>query len=220
MDLGSTIVPLGSTNGSTNAVMFGVVLMHFRDAELKWHAERPAPKLANHDMDAPPWWHFKQKQFIYIDGFASKGHRGLSQFAMVRANGPEKFREWEESFKDVFAYMSSLEAPKYPLAIDQPLAAKGEIAFNRVCAECHGSYGKDREYPERMVPIDEIGTDRVRYDALTPQHRRSYGQSWFNHFGEQPNIEKPEGYVAPPLDGVWASAPTFTTAACRLCATC
>ena len=34
MDLGSVFVPLGSTNGTTNAVMFGVVLMAFRDADL------------------------------------------------------------------------------------------------------------------------------------------------------------------------------------------
>ena len=31
MDLGSTIVPLGTTNGTTNAVMFGVLLMAYRD---------------------------------------------------------------------------------------------------------------------------------------------------------------------------------------------
>jgi hypothetical protein len=37
MDLGSLIVPLGGSNGTTNAVMFGVALMNFRDVELNVH---------------------------------------------------------------------------------------------------------------------------------------------------------------------------------------
>jgi mono/diheme cytochrome c family protein len=209
MDIGATVVPLGSTNGSTNAVMFGVVLMNFRDANLKWHDDRPPPKLVNHDMDAPPWWHFKRKRFMYIDGFASKSHRGLSQFAMVRANGAEKFREWEDNFRDVYAYLSSLESPKYPYEINHKLANTGRTIFNKNCAECHGIYGERSDYPERIVPIDEVGTDRVRLDALTPGNRRSYGASWFNDFGKRTTRESPPGYVAPPLDGVWASAPYF-----------
>jgi mono/diheme cytochrome c family protein len=209
MDLGSTIVPLGSTNGTTNAVMFGVVLMNYRDAELNWHDERGPPKLVNHDMDAPPWWHFKRKKFMYIDGFASKSHRGLSQFAMVRANGPEKFREWEDSFRDVYAYLSSVESPKYPYKIDQRLAETGQAIFNNTCAECHGTYGEKGEYPERIVPIDKVGTDRVRLDALSAANRRAYGSSWFNYYGNLRTRETPGGYVAPPLDGVWATAPYF-----------
>jgi mono/diheme cytochrome c family protein len=207
MDLGSVFVPLGSTNGTTNAVMFGVVLMHFRDADLNVHPGRSRPKLVNHDMDAPPWWHFKKKKFLYIDGFASKGHRGLSQFAMVPKNGPQKFRDWEASFRDVYAYLESLEAPRYPFQVDQELAAQGEQLFHRNCAECHGTYGANDDYPERLVAIEEVGTDRTRLDALTPAHRRSYGESWFNEYGQLPNRDNPGGYVAPPLDGVWASAP-------------
>src|SRR5439155_13883078 len=45
MDLGSVFVPLGSTNGTTNAVMFGVVLMAYRDANLALHKDRPLPKM-------------------------------------------------------------------------------------------------------------------------------------------------------------------------------
>jgi mono/diheme cytochrome c family protein len=208
MDLGSVFVPLGSTNGTTNAVMFGVVLMAFRDANLAL-VERPIPKMTHHDMDAPPWWHFKRKKMIYIDGFAEKGHRGLMQFMLVRQNGPEKFRLWEPEFRDVFFYISSIESPKYPYAIDTALAERGHIAFNRVCADCHGTYGSESKYPERLVPIEEVGTDRVRLDALTVTHREAYGQSWFADFGRKANISEPSGYVAPPLDGIWASSPYF-----------
>ncbi|MBW8884631.1 MAG: cytochrome c, partial [Planctomycetia bacterium] len=80
-------------------------------------------------------------------------------------------------------------------------------AFNRVCADCHGTYGAGGSYPEKTVPIDEVGTDRVRLDALSPAHRDSYGQSWFADFGKSANVSQPAGYVAPPLDGAWASPP-------------
>lgn len=209
MDVGSLFVPLGSTNGTTNAVMFGVALMAFRDADLNVLSTPTPPKMTHHDMDAPPWWHFQKKQLLYIDGFAGKGHRGLMQFTMVKQNGPEKFREWEDEFRDIYAYISSLEAPKYPFPIDDKLAREGRAVFHRACAECHGTYGKDGDYPERRVPIDEIGTDRVRLGALSAAQRDAYGKSWFAEYGAKKNINEPDGYVAPPLDGLWASAPYF-----------
>jgi mono/diheme cytochrome c family protein len=209
MDVGGAFVPLGTTNGTTNAVMFGVLLMGMRDADLNIDTSRGVPKMTHHDMDAPPWWHFRRKKMLYIDGFAAKGHRGLMQFMLVRSNGPEKFRGWEQEFRDVYAYLSSIEPPKYPYAVDQRLASAGEESFSRVCAECHGTYGPGGNYPERLVPIGEVKTDRVRLEALTPAHREAYGQSWFAHYGRLPNLRDPKGYVAPPLNGVWASAPYF-----------
>ena len=126
---------------------------------------------------------------------------------LVPQNGPETFRAWDREFKDVYAYIESVEPPPNPYPVDRVLAERGRLAFNRQCAECHGTYGSGSEYPERLVPIAEIGTDRVRLDALTPAHRAAYGDSWFTSFGKLPNVKDPGGYVAPPLDGIWASAP-------------
>ena len=207
MDFGSIFVPLGATNGTTNAVNFGVALMGFRDADLNYHADRRPPKMVHHDMDAPPWWHFRRKKMLYIDGFAEKGHRALSQFAMVRSNGPEKFRQWEAEFRDIFAYISSIEPPKYPYPLDRELAERGRTAFVKNCADCHGTYERQGTYPEKLVPIGVVGTDRVRLDALSPKHRDAYGKSWFAEYGRKRYLRDPQGYVAPPLDGIWASAP-------------
>lgn len=209
MDVGSVFMPLGKTVGTSNAVMFGVALMNFRDNELNVHMERPPAEMTHHDMDAPPWWHFHRKSHIYIDGFAEKGHRGLMQFMLVRQNGPDKFKSWEHDFENVYAFISSLRPPKYPLDIDSDLAARGKSVFQSQCAQCHGTYGEKSEYPELMVDIEDIGTDRVRFDSLTTAHRSHYGASWFGHFGKQETIESPRGYTAPPLDGIWASAPYF-----------
>jgi hypothetical protein len=189
--------------------MFGVVLMAYRNADLAVDRDVFLPKLTNHDMDAPPWWHFRRKRMLYADGFAEKGHRGLMPFLLVRTNGPEKFREWEDDFRDIYEYLSSLEPPTYPFPIDQVLAERGRGAFNRVCAECHGTYGSGGNYPERLVPIGEVGTDPVRLTALTPTHRTDLMQSWLGNYGRLACRDNPGGYVAPPLDGIWASGPYF-----------
>jgi mono/diheme cytochrome c family protein len=217
MDLGSLLLPLGTTNGTTNAVIFGVALMRHRDADLAIVQRPPRFDLVHHDMDAPAWWHYRRRQSLYADGFAAKGHRMLMQFLLVKENGPARFREWEAEFRDVEAWIAALEPPQWPGVIDADLVERGRGVFARHCAECHGTYGVGGGYPERVVPIAELGTDRVRLDALSRQERGDLNASWFGHLGADAKAaavdlaarEEGAGYVAPPLDGVWATAPYF-----------
>jgi hypothetical protein len=46
--------------------------------------------------------------------------------------------------KDIWAYLRTLEPPKYPKPINRELADKGRIVFNKNCSGCHGTYGKGR----------------------------------------------------------------------------
>ncbi|MEM6778805.1 MAG: hypothetical protein AAF670_14215 [Planctomycetota bacterium] len=211
MELGSLLVPLGTTNGTTNAVVFGMGLMHYRDEQLNFVEKMPA-KFTSHDMDAPPWWHFHKRPYLYIDGFAQKGHRGLMQFTLVPENDASFYRRREDDFRDVFAFLSSLRPPSFTGEIDPGLAQRGSPLFNDHCARCHGTYGDQAAYPNQMVDIHDVGTDPVRLEALSVQGRQKYGRSWFAHAGEegeQDTRPEPIGYVAPPLDGVWASPPYF-----------
>ncbi len=215
MDMGSLFLPLGTTNGTTNAVMFGVALMRHRDPDLSIVQRPPRFDLVHHDMDAPPWWHYPKRRSLYADGFAPKGHRILMQFLLVKENGPEKFQAWEDEFRDIERWIESLEAPTWPWAVDSSLTEKGRAIFLQHCADCHGTYDPvepAREtYPDRIVDIAEVGTDRVRFDSLTAKERGELNSSWFGHMGADAvaikDHESPAGYVAPPLDGVWASAP-------------
>jgi len=209
MDMGSLLLPLGTTNGTTNAVMFGVALMRHRNADLEIVHRPPKFDMVHHDMDAPPWWHYAKKKRLYADGFAAKGHRMLMQFLLVKENGPERFRQWEDEFRDIEAWLMALEPPKWPGRIDAAVAERGRGVFQRHCADCHGSYsGAGDTYPGRIVAIDEIGTDRVRFDSLTKENRRDLNESWFGReIAGEPGLDSPAGYVAPPLDGVWATAP-------------
>ena len=216
MDMGALFIPLGTTHGTTNAVVFGMGLMSSRDADLNV-IDTPPTSFTHHDMDAPPWWTFYKRPYIYIDGFAQKGHRGLMQFTLIPENGRDFYLENEDGFRDVYAYLSSLRAPKYQGPVDTELAGQGRALFGDHCATCHGTYsretgGDDWTYPNRRIAIDDIATDPVRLTALSSEGRQRYADSWFAHAGEddqQETVTDPDGYVAPPLDGIWASAPYF-----------
>jgi len=213
MDLGSLLIPLGTTAGTTNAVVFGVALMRHRDADLNVVPAPPQLSYPHHDMDAPAWWHYRRRRQLYADAFAPKGHRVLMQFLLVKENGPGQFAAWEDDYRHVEAWLESLEPPAWPWPVDAALAARGRELYAAHCAECHGASSRDRSladgYPERVVPLDEIGTDPVRFAALSAEQRRSLAGSWFGRGAAEPRpgSDVPAGYVAPPLDGIWASAP-------------
>jgi hypothetical protein len=114
------------------------------------------------------------------------------------------------SLKRVADWLRDLAAPPYPFKIDKDLAAQGAPIYKKYCAECHGADGKDfrGEYAGKVVPIDEIGTDRHRldsytYDVAVNQNMifAGYGDERFSHF------RKTFGYANSPLDGLWLRAP-------------
>jgi hypothetical protein len=115
-----------------------------------------------------------------------------------------------QSLKRVADWLRTLSAPPYPFAIDKDLAAQGAPVYKKYCAECHGADGKDFRGAQvgKVVPIEEIGTDRHRldsytYDVAVNQNMifAGYGEERFSHF------RKTFGYANSPLDGVWLRAP-------------
>jgi mono/diheme cytochrome c family protein len=168
---------------------------------------RSTPHLEHHDMDAPPWWRLKKKTRLYADGFAPKTHRVIMQFMLLPENDRDTVLGWEEDFRAILDWMESVEPPKYRGLIDPALAADGCVVFERHCAGCHGTYGASPSYPEKVVPIDVIGTDSLRLRALSREHREWMRDGWLSRFGMDRVDVDPKGYVAPPLDGIWASAP-------------
>jgi len=209
LDLASLKLPLGTTHGTTNAVVFGVVLGNLRDKDMNIDRSRPEPPQMHHDMDAPPFWNFKKKRSLYADGFAPKNHRVLMQFMMLPKNDRETLISWEDDFKDIQAWIESLEAPKYPFKVDVELAEQGRVVFEKNCSRCHGTYGSDEKYEQVVVPLEEVGTDPVRLRALNREHREWIRDGWMSRYGKDEVDVEPSGYVAPPLDGIWASAPYF-----------
>ncbi|MEH2569613.1 hypothetical protein [Bradyrhizobium sp. AZCC 2289] len=195
--------------GVNNAFVDSAILMSMRDKDLNLEA---VPQYTLTTMvipiKTPAWWTSKRKKFFYWDGFVERSYReGMMQFTNVPTNSAEKIKSFEPDFVDIYAWVDSLNAPKYPGPIDNALAQRGFPIFINNCAQCHGTYGPGGTYPEKTVELSEIGTDPLRLQGFSRDFRTHLGKSWFGEYGKLQTIIEPKGYVAPPLDGVWATAP-------------
>jgi mono/diheme cytochrome c family protein len=202
--------------GTNEAGTMSVFLIAYREPDLK--LRKPALQLDQKDYlceDVPAWWLLKKKKTMYhTGGTPARSVRSLMQFMMHPLNGPEAIKHEEATFRDVQAYLLSLEPPKYPFKVDAKLAQQGETLFQENCARCHGTYGEKWTYPNKIVPIDVIGTDRTRFDGISLKFGKHYNKGWFAQekngwLGDEYLVSATAGYQAPPLDGIWATAPYF-----------
>jgi mono/diheme cytochrome c family protein len=162
--------------------------------------------------DTPPWWRVAKKAGHFDTGMSRGDHRGTMMFASsLCTDSATEVAEHLDEFTDIEAYLASIEPPAYPWAIDEGLAAEGQAIFECDCAGCHGTYSDDpaaETYPNLLIPIEVIGTD----DAIVATSGSGFEEmvewfngSWYGTLSEL--VDAFEGYVAPPLDGIWATAP-------------
>ena len=199
-----TIV-INSSRGTVNAGMFSVILLSMRNSDLSFR-KFPLPLGANlPEIDVPPWWLLARKRTMYYDGRTeARSVRSNMQF-MLGELSLDRFKELEPTFRDIQSYLKSLTPPKYPYPIDASRAERGRATFEAKCARCHGTYGPDAKYPNKVVDLETIGTDPARSLGLSDRMVAHYNSTWF---GEEKAVhDEVPGYQAPPLDGVWASAP-------------
>ena len=183
---------------------------HRRPDDLTWSDKKvftPTPKPIASDV--PPWWHMKKKRSLYYNGM---GHgdraRLIQQIGVVGLKDAAHAEEIAKGMPDLLTFIESIEPPAYPVEVDRALAERGREIFVDTCMECHGSYGADWTYPNKVVSVDEVGTDPVYAEALieTPL-TRWYNESWFAKGQNLSSVKPTRGYIAPPLDGIWATAP-------------
>jgi hypothetical protein len=200
-----------NVRGTSEAGAMTVYLSSFRNPDLSLRLTDRHKWDLKDDMceDVPAWWLLKKKKTMYHTGGAhARSVRSIMQFMLTPDNSLAVFEKEEATFKDIQAYLFSLEPPKYPFPIDAKLAETGRKLFIKTCAKCHGTYGEDATYPNKVIPLKEIGTDPKRFHGLPPALGEFYNTSWFAK--EKPTGYKAivtDGYQAPPLDGIWATAP-------------
>jgi mono/diheme cytochrome c family protein len=199
--------------GTNEAGASAVFLLGLREPDLRLRS--PRIDLEVHDdmcEDVPAWWLLKKKKTMYHSGGGdARSVRSLMQFMMSPLNSGPAITKEEATFRDIRAYLLSLEPPKYPFPINGELARAGQKVFEATCARCHGTYGEKWTYPNRIIPLEEIGTDPNRLRGLSQKSVDYYNQSWFaKEKGEDGYKGRlTDGYQAPPLDGLWATAPYF-----------
>jgi hypothetical protein len=203
----SPLVPfvINTVRGTTNAGMMSVVLLSVRNSDLSFR-RFPLPLGCNlPELDAPPWWNLKYKTRMYYDGRTPASSVRANMQFLLADKTLEEFQELEPVFRDIQAYLLSLEPPAYPFPVDPVRAERGRAVFDATCARCHGTYGPDRSYPGKIVPIDVVGTDPERLRGLSERAVDHYNSTWFGEVDPAESLA--EGYQAPPLDGIWATAP-------------
>jgi len=184
---------------------------HRNPASFEWseEAQLDIPKQVV-TTDTPPWWLLKKKNAMFYNGF---GRGDFGRFLM--ASNLLTVKDTSESalvdahMPDVLAYIYSLKPPKYPNPVNKSLAAEGKVLFEKTCSGCHGTYGEKGSYPNYLIPASIIQTDSMLYKAnySSPQFVNWFNQSWFTQGDHPAHLEPFEGYIAPPLDGIWVTAP-------------
>jgi hypothetical protein len=116
-------------------------------------------------------------------------------------------------FADIQAFIRSVRAPKYPFMRSTRRWRRGRGVFAANCAGCHGTYAEDEAdetYPNLLFPLDLIGTDPVVAEGGTkyaPELVDWYNESFYGSVTRMEPDDPFPGYMAPPLDGVWATGP-------------
>jgi len=192
-----------------------IAASHRNPADLSW-SESPVFQPLDRVVpsDVPPWWHLRKKDALYYNGMGRGDFaRLIQQITVFGIEDAKDAARIEPSMRDLLAYLETIEAPKYPGPIDHALAARGRVVFENNCASCHGTYGEDETYPNKLIPIEEVGTDPLYAQSLRDTPLTDwFNESWFASAGDAADsnaayVEPELAYIAPPLDGVWCTAP-------------
>lgn len=207
----------------------GVLISHHDKDTLAWSdtplLDIPHPVLdeqgnvipdARLTSDPPPWWRAHKKHALFYNAMARGEHRGTMALATaICVDNLTEAQRVDDIFVDIQAFIGTVRPPAYKRPIDQALAADGKDVFAVTCSRCHGTYADDPAddahdtYPNLLIPLDVIGTDTAVADAplLNPEGVVWYNESFYGQITKAVPDDPYAGYVPPPLDGIWATAP-------------
>lgn len=196
-------------------------------------------KLETMISDSKPavWWNVKYKNRWLSDGSIISGnpiHTNFLWNEIGRGTDLVELEKWlnenQETIKSLTAAVFASRPPRYEKffgihAIDIEKAKRGESHFVQSCQKCHGTYEKGWSAPNahllskteliqnikvtyhKKTPVKNVGTDPGRY----------LGMKEFASDLNRLRISKTigtvvvpqNGYVPPPLDGIWSRWPYF-----------
>lgn len=191
--------------------------------------------LSEHVADSKPmpWWTLRYKNRWLADGAVVQGNPIFTNILwneLGRGTDLNELEAWLDENAEAIDLLTvavfASEPPRWtdffdPATLDLEAAKRGATLFEASCAGCHGSYHKG--WDEGLVGTEAFATTHVDYDAdLGPidvgtDPGRYQGMP---HFGPRLNelaisgsfetvVEAQQGYVAPPLTGIFARYPYF-----------
>jgi RoxA-like, cytochrome c-like len=200
--------------GTIDPVSPAAFLMSLRDADLNHGPPVPLDLFTDLCSDPPAWWLLKKKRTRDWTGAVDARTTRLDMITLLSPFNSGGFvRRQEPVFADIHAFVTGVEPPKYPFPMDVRRADRGRELFADRCVRCHGTYGPNGTYPNKIVPLDKIGTDPRLAESFSERNVGHINTSWLAREtgpdGRPFVVSDTRGYQAPPLDGVWATAPYF-----------
>ena len=215
-----------------------------KNPELEVHPSYEPLETEIADSKPAVWWNLKYKNRWLLDGSIVSGNPIFTNILwneLGRGADLHALDSWlsESSLiiQDLTTAIFSSEPPRITdffdvNKIDIASARRGEVLFNQSCKDCHGQYFKAWSEKSNLPAIDLIKTLRVVYHSRTPvanvgtDPHRSQGMKSLEKLNaleiSQKNktlIRAQNGYVPPPLEGIWARWPYLHNASIpSLCA--
>ncbi len=198
------------------------------------------------DSKPAVWWNVKYKNRWLSDGSVISGnpiYTNILWNELGRGTDLHELESWIERNQNVIRELTSAvfstEAPRFTdffpaERFNIESAKRGEKIYIQRCARCHGHYDKvwNQDFAKSLPLVDQLRTWRVRYHEQTPVV--DVGTDPGRRLGMEPLerlndlaiskkigvvIQKQDGYVPPPLVGIWARWPYFhNNSAPSLCA--
>jgi mono/diheme cytochrome c family protein len=203
-----------NTVGSNAADKLALILAAHRDINtLEWK-EKPSFTIPEetHPVDVPPLWNVKYKNALYYTGIGTGDFaRQIMAASLLTMKDSSRAKVVDQNFTDVIAYINTLESPTYTGKTDPNLVSKGKEVYQKACQRCHGTYDANVIYPNLLVDHALVQTDYtvIQFYKDNNAFVSWYNNSWFSKGPGAAKLQPKNGYVAPPLKGIWASAPYF-----------
>ena len=183
------------------------------------------------------WWTLRYKTRWLADASIVQGNPVLTNFLwneLGRGADLHALADWmaspagQTAVDTLTVAVFAADAPRYTdffgaESIDESLAREGQAHFAERCADCHGTYEKGWDAPDAasrspearlattavlyhpQTPRIDVGTDPGRADGMADLERLN--ALAISHQMATIVDASGEGYVPPPLDGIWARYP-------------
>ena len=156
-------------------------------------------------------WNLDTRRWVHWDG-NTQSPIGRNLLASLGLGAPLLGREGRLDFAAVQRQTDlseTIRAPRYPFAIDESAARRGEPSYRAHCGACHDGPETDA----RLRSPEQVGTDPGRARAFKPPEADGFNrllaelQAPGYRASPTPGIRSTQKYWTPSLAGVWARSP-------------
>jgi mono/diheme cytochrome c family protein len=184
----------------------------YKSIQFNWDLSKLPPGELIGASDFPSIWNQRPREGMHLHWDGDNDSVDERNLSAALGAGVTPVTVDHDNLKRVRDWIWTLPPPKYPYAIDQALASRGEPVYQKLCTNCHG----DHRFRDgviagarvgRVVPIAEIGTDPYRLNSYTVAFAANQYSLYPDSSYRFSHFRKTNGYANHPLDGIWLRAP-------------